>query len=317
MRVVIVDGRFPSFDLELQAARDCGAELAVNQCSTPSEVADAVRGADIALVQFAPFRGDAFAAMNDGATVIRYGVGYDNIDVSAGYRRGAKLGFIPDYCTDEVADHTAAMILASLRRILPADRSVREGRWSAVAVMKPLPAFADTTIGFLGLGRIGVAVQARLQPFGFRFLAHDPAVESAAEIAAPVALCGLDELFTASDAITLHVPSTAKTRHIVNEARLRVMKPNAVIINTARGDLVDNAALAEALSESWIGGAALDVFESEPLPMDHPLRSAPNLLLSPHAAWYSDTAMERLQSLAAADIRRACQRLDPRRPIPH
>lgn len=316
MRVVVTDWTFPTLDQEESAAREGGAEFAAHQAKSAQEVAEAVAGARVALVQFAPFTEVAAQAMAPGGTVIRYGVGYDNIDLAAAQARGLKVGYVPDYCADEVAEHTAAMALALLRKLPQLDRSVRDGEWAAVKVARPLKPFAETTFGFFGLGQIGRAVHARLKGFGFRFAAADPGLSSQDAESLGVAVMSPEELLREADVISLHAPATAETRGWFNAARLATMRPHAVLVNSARGQLIDENDLAQALRDGTIGGAALDVFGTEPLPPGSPLRSAPNCLLSPHAAWYSDAAIGRLQGLVAEDVRRALRGEGPRRPVP-
>ena len=315
-RVVVTDYTFPDLAAERAAAEQQGAEFIACQCKSPQEVERAVQGADVALVQFAPLTRQAIAGMAEGAGIIRYGIGYDNIDLAPAFERGFAVGYMPDYCTEEVADHTACLVLASLRKLPQLDASVRAGDWNAVAVAKPIKPSGETTIGFLGMGRIGSLVLARLQPFGFRFLVSDPQVN--AEHAAQMGATKVDRetLFRQADVLSLHAPATAETTHAINAQTLRTMKPNAMIINTARGQLIDEAALAEALVSGMIGGAALDVFEAEPLPPHSPLRASPNLILTPHAAWYSDRSIVRLQELAAIDIEQLLSGHAPRRPVP-
>ncbi|WP_284316433.1 C-terminal binding protein [Labrys miyagiensis] len=313
--VVVTDYTFPSLHHEQAAAG--AARFATHQCSDAQAVTAAVKGADVALVQFAPMTRAALEGLAPGARVIRYGVGYDNIDVKAAGELGIEVAYVPDYCTDEVADHTATALLASLRKLAALDASVRAGQWAAVAVCKPMRPFRDSMVGFLGLGRIGRAVMERLRPFGFSFLVFDPALsEAQVEALGASKAATTDDLFAAADALALHAPSTPATRGIVNRATLARMKPNAMIVNTARGDLIDAAALAEALANNRIAGAALDVFDSEPLPSDHVLRGAPNLQLTPHAAWYSDASIDRLQALAADEVRRALAGEPMRSPVP-
>lgn len=311
--VVVTDATFPALEAEERAARERGASFARAACRTAEEVAQALRGARVAVVQFAPLSREAVEGLAPGARVIRYGVGYDNLDLAAIRDRGLTAAYVPDYCTEEVADHTAAMILAMLRKLPRLEASVRAGDWAAVKVSQPLKPFAETTVGFLGFGRIAQGVRARLAPFGFRFLAHDPYRKGGHE---GVRFAGLDALLAESDALSLHAPSTEATRGAIGPEALARMRPHAVLVNTARGDLIDEGALAAALREGRIGGAALDVFAAEPLPADSPLREAPNLLLTPHAAWYSDAAVARLQALVAEEIGRALDGLPPRRPIP-
>lgn len=310
--VVVTDAGFPAVEAEEAAARARGASFRRAACRTAEEVAEAVRGARVAVVQFAPLTREAVAGLASGATAVRYGVGYNNFDLAALNEHGVKAAYVPDYCTAEVADHTAAMMLNLLRKLHAYDRSVRAGTWDAQGVGKTLKPFPETVVGFLGFGRIAQEVRARLAPFGFRFLAHDP-FQSPQE---GVDLVDLPRLLSESDALTLHAPATSETRGVLSAANLARMKPTAVLVNSARGDLIDEAALASALAEGRLGGAALDVFEREPLPQDSPLRSAPNLMLSPHAAWYSEVAVRRLQDLVAEEIGRALDGLPPRRPIP-
>ncbi|KPP83676.1 MAG: D-3-phosphoglycerate dehydrogenase [Rhodobacteraceae bacterium HLUCCA08] len=315
-RVVVTDYTFPALEAEQAAARDGGADFDAHHCKTDAEVAGAVAGADVAVVQFAAFGALSAQAVKPGATVIRYGVGYDNIDLAAAAAAGLRVGYVPDYCADEVADHTAAAILALLRKLVPLDASVRAGDWAAVKVAKPMKPFSDTIVGFFGLGQIGRAVRARLAGFGFDFLAADPGLTEAQTTETGVTLVSADALLARSDIISLHAPSTAQTTGFFNAERLARMQPHAMLVNTARGQLIDEADLARALSDGTIGGAALDVFGSEPLPADSPLRGAPNCLLSPHAAWYSEAAIGRLQGLVAQDIARALRGEGPRKPVP-
>ncbi|TNC52437.1 C-terminal binding protein [Rubellimicrobium rubrum] len=316
MKVVVTDTTFPTLDQEERAARKGGAEFARFQARTAEEVAEAVAGAKVALVQFAPFTEAAAKAMAPGGTVIRYGVGYDNIDVAATKAAGLRVGYVPDYCADEVAEHTAAMALAMLRKLPQLDASVRDNDWAAVKVSRPLKPFAETVFGFFGLGQIGRAVLGRLKDFGFRFAASDPGLSPQDAEALGVTLMTPEELLREADVISLHAPATAETRGYFDAQRLETMKPHAILINSARGQLIDENDLAAALRAGIIGGAALDVFGTEPLPPESPLRSAPNCLLTPHAAWYSDAAIGRLQGLVAEDVARALRGEGPRKPVP-
>jgi D-3-phosphoglycerate dehydrogenase len=311
MKVVVTDATFPDVAAEEAAARAAGAVFERHSCRTAEDVAVAVQGADVAVVQFAPLTAAAIAGMAQGARAIRYGVGYNNFDLAALDAAGVQAAYVPDYCTDEVADHTAAAILTLLRKLIPLDAQVRGGGWNVVAVTRPLPAFRDTTVGFLGFGRIAQEVQRRLQPFGFRFIATDPYAT-----AEGVRMVDLPTLLAEADALTLHAPATKETVGIIDAGALARMKPTAVLVNSARGDLIVEAALAAALREGRLAAAALDVFATEPLPADSPLRTAPNLLITPHAAWYSDVAVHRLQALVADEITRALTGQPPRRPIP-
>jgi D-3-phosphoglycerate dehydrogenase / 2-oxoglutarate reductase len=316
LRVVITDYTFPDLAAEEAAARTAGAHLIPNHCGSSEEVEAAVAGANVVLVQFAQFTAKAAAALAPGATVIRYGVGYDNIDLAGAKAAGVQVGFVPDYCTDEVADHTAASALTLLRKLKMLDSSVRDGEWAVLKHCKPMKPLKETVYGFFGFGQIGRAVHLRLRSFGFRFMASDPALSASQAAELGVELVEADTLFPSSDIVSLHAPITKATDGFVNASRLALMQRHAVIVNCARGRLINENDLANALKSRQIGGAALDVFEVEPLPANSPLRDAPNLLFSPHAAWYSDAAISKLQQLVADDIRRALDGHPPRCPVP-
>jgi D-3-phosphoglycerate dehydrogenase len=316
-RVVVTDYTFPDLARESGVAKAAGAAFAAHQCKTDDEVVAAVAGAGVAVVQFAPFSARAIDALAPGAAIIRYGIGYDNIDVAAARAGGHPVGYVPDYCPDEVADHTVASLLAMLRKLPALDASVRAGAWKAVAVASPVRPFSETLVGFYGFGQIARGVHARLKPFGFRFAVADPLADAGKLKAEGIELMNAEALFAAADAVTLHAPATPETTGYVNAARLAAMQKHAIIVNTARGALIDEAALAQALVDGSIGGAALDVFNTEPLPATSPLRGAPNLMLTPHAAWYSDAAIGRLQALVAEDIASHLAGKPLRKPVPN
>jgi len=315
-RVAVTDYTFPSLELERAVAERHEAAFEAFQCRSEEEVVAALTDADVAMVQFAPITRTALEKMAPGSGIIRYGTGFDNIDLAAAAENHIAVGYVPDYCVDEVADHTAAMILAALRKLPQLDASLRDGRWAAVPVAKPLKAFQETIIGFYGFGRVGRAVLARLRPFEFRFLVTDLALNPSEALQLGLDLVEEEGLLAQADVILLHAPATPATELFINRKSLSAMKRHAIIVNTARGKLIDEKALAQALNEGLIGGAALDVFETEPLPEGSPLRHAPNLVMSPHAAWYSDSAIARLQVLVAQDLERLLSGQGPRCPVP-
>lgn len=314
--VVITDATFPDVDRERAAAESLGASFELCDCRTPEDVAAAVKGAKVAVVQFAELNAEAVGGLAPDATVIRYGVGYNNLDVAAMNKRNIQGVYVPDYCTSEVADHTAAMILAKLRKLEAFDTSVRAVDWAALKIAKPMKAFSDTKIGFFGFGRIAQAVAERLVPFGFQFLASDPMFDTTENNPLKAKSVSFDELIREADCISLHAPATPETIGRMNADVFAKMKPTSYLVNSARGDLIDEAALAAALTNGEIAGASVDVFLQEPLPADSPLRDAPSLTMSPHAAWYSDVAVESLQSLVADEVTRALSGNPARCPIP-
>ena len=315
-RVVVTDCNFPSLAYEEAAAAAEGAEFVAQRVANPDELPSFIEGADIVLVQLAPIAGTTLSCLEPGSVLIRYGVGYDNIDIPAAVARGLKVAYVPDYCANEVAEHSAATLLSLLRKLPRLDSGCRTGLWNSAEQAAPILPFDQTTIGLLGLGRIGRELVARLKGFGFRMIAYDPFLSAGSAENLAVQLVDKDTLVRESDAISLHAPLTTETRHVVDADFLNMMRPDAVLVNAARGGLVDADALTTALNAGQIAAAALDVFETEPLPTGHPLWSARNLMITPHAAWYSTAALDRLQKLAAEELGRALRGEPLRCPVP-
>jgi D-3-phosphoglycerate dehydrogenase len=243
--------------------------------------------------------------MAPGATVVRYGVGVDNVDLPAAGELGIAVANVPDYGVGTVADHAAALLLSLLRRIRHYDRGIREIGWVRPAEVGALRSFGQTTVGLLGAGRIARSLADRLRPFGFTVLATDPFVPEATAAEHGIELVDLDTLLACSDAISLHLPATEDTHHLVDQAFLDRVRPGLVLVNTSRGALIDEMALAAALKSGQVAAAGLDVFETEPLPADSPLRGCPGAVFTPHAAFYSETSLDTLQRLAAEEAERA------------
>jgi D-3-phosphoglycerate dehydrogenase / 2-oxoglutarate reductase len=315
-RVVVTDATFPRLDHERAVVARHGSELIEARCSSPADVIAAATDTDVLLVQFAQVTSDAIDRLAPNAAIVRYGLGLDNIDLKAAQRRGIRVAYVPDYATGEVADHTVALILTALRKIIQLDRSVRDGRWDPVGVARPIQAFSESVVGFVGFGRIGREVHARLKSFGFKGIVADPFADAGMIESLGAKPTDLDKLFATADVVTMHAPLTSETQHVVNARRLATMKPTALIVNTARGGLIDFPALEEALLAGKLGAAALDVFDQEPLPPTSRLRGMQNVILTPHAAWYSAQATERVQSLAADEVDRALSNKPARCPAP-
>jgi D-3-phosphoglycerate dehydrogenase len=305
MRMVITDHAFADEQFERTAAQDMGADFAVFQASTEAGAAEAVRGADIALVNFAPMTEPVLRQMNSGAAVVRYGIGYDNVDLDAARSYGIRVCNVPDYGADTVADHAVSVTLAMIRKLELFSRAITAGEWPSPTELAPIRSMAETTVGLLGTGRIGMAVANRLRPFGFDVLAYDPYADASVAAEHGISLVELDELFRRSNVLSLHAPATPETTGIVSTENLAKMPAGAFLVNTSRGALVDQDAVVAALNSGQLAGAALDVFVPEPLPVDHALRSHPNALLTPHAAFYSEQSLRDLQRLAAEEALRA------------
>ena len=314
-RVVVADQAFGNVEREEAAARKFGAAFGSFQCSTEEETVKALDGADVAFVNFAPVTRNVLGAMAPGGLVIRYGIGYDNVDIEAARQLGVSVSNVPDYGADTVADHAVTCMLALLRKIKLLDARIRSDGWLKPNDLGSMPGFAQTTVGLVGTGRIGRAVAARLQPFGFKVIAFDPFVGSDALEGTGITAVPLEQLLRQSDVVSLHAPLTPENRQLINADSLAKMRPRAVLVNTSRGGLVDEVALSRALAEERIGGAALDVFDPEPLDPASPLRKLENVILTPHAAFFSDESLANLQRLAAEEAVRHLAGQDLRCPV--
>ncbi|NPD67768.1 C-terminal binding protein [Lichenicola cladoniae] len=304
-RVVVTDLRFEGLAHERAAAERHGASFQEFDCHDEAGVVDALRDADIAFVNLVQVTEAALAGMRADGLVVRYGIGTDNVDVDAARRLGIRVANVPDYGSDTVADHASASMLALLRRLPMFDAAIRHDGWINPDTVGHLPSLSATTVGLVGVGRIGLLVARRLQAFGIRILATDPFADADALRAANVEAVSLETLLGDAHGISLHLPATPATRHIIGPASIGRMRRGAMLVNTARGALVDETALAEALGDGRLGGAALDVFDPEPLAPNSPLRTLSNVILTPHAAFYSVQSLEALQRLASEEAARA------------
>lgn len=303
--VVVTDHIFEGVERERAFAESIGAEFRSAQCTTETETARTVEGADIVFVNFAPITARVLDAMAPGAVIIRYGVGWDNVDVDAANARGVSVCNVPDYGTTTVADHAVSLSLMLLRKLHQFNSVISSGSWLKPADQAPILEFGDATIGLLGTGKIGLTVAERLRPFGFTLLAYDPYADAERLAGLGIELVPQEELWRRSNLVTLHAPATPETIRAANAESIASMPPGSYIVNTARGALVDLDAVVAALQSGQLSGVGLDVFDPEPLPEDHPIRSIPAAILTPHAAFYSERSMQNLQRLAVEEGRRA------------
>lgn len=297
--VVVTDSTFPDLDIEAAVLAAPGVELVGGQCRTPETLIPLVARADAVITQFAPLTAQVISAMERARVIVRYGIGVDNVDLDAAREKGIPVCNVPDYCIDEVADHTLAFILATTRQVVPNALIIREGRWGLATPLEGMRTLRDQTVGIVGFGRIGRAVAARLGPFGGRRLVFDPAVPAEAIRSSGCEPVPWDELLARADILTLHCPSTPATRRMLNADAFGRMKPGAIIVNPARGDLIVTDALVAALESGRIAAAALDVCDPEPIPADSPLRSLPNVIAASHIASAGPKAVRTLRETAA------------------
>ncbi len=299
-KVLITDYGFTDIQQEENLISDAGFRLQAAQCKTEEDVIQHGADAVALLVQWAPVTARVIEALPDCRLIVRYGIGVDNIDLEAAKGKGIVVCNVPDYCIAEVADHTVSLALALARQLTTTHNRTIRGEWKIIPPRAALPLY-ETKFATIGFGRIAREVQQRTRAFGCIRMAYDPFVSKEDMQSQEVLYAGLDEIIETADIISLHLPLTPQTRHIINRPVLQRMKKGAAIINTSRGGLIDTVALAEALQQGTIS-AGLDVFEEEPLPASHPLRNCDNLILTSHTAWYSERSVPTLQRMAAEEL---------------
>lgn len=299
MQVAITDFSFPNLEIEETILKAQGYEVLSGQCKTPETLIPLVRDVDAIITQFAPIKADVIAAMQKARVIVRYGIGVDNVDLEAAKARGIPVCNVPDYCIDEVADHTLAFILGVTRQVVSNTNHVRAGNWGLAFPLDQMRTLRDLTVGIVGFGRIGREVVSRLAPFKCRRLVFDPVVPADVIRQAGCEPADLPTIIAQSDVLTLHCPSTAQTRRLVNASSIAQMKKGSILINLARGDLVETAALVAALQSGQLSAAAIDVCDPEPIPADSPLRQLPNVIVASHVASASVKAVRTLRETAA------------------
>jgi D-3-phosphoglycerate dehydrogenase len=300
MKILITDYDFPDLELEQALYAAAGVEVVVAQCRTEDDVIKASAGCQGLLVQYAPVNAKVFSARPEIRIASRYGAGFDTINIDDARAHGVWVGNSPDYGVGEVATHALAMVLSLVRHIAFYDRDVKAGQWHFTSAGK-MQRVSDMTIGILGLGRIGKRM-AHISRNSFkRVIACDPHIIDG-DFPAYVERVGLEELFSQADALSLHVPLNNETRGIVNAKLLGLMKPGSVLVNTARGPLIDIPDLLAVLETGKLDGVALDVLPVEPPAMDARIVQHPRVLLSPHAAFYSVIAEKELRRKAAQNL---------------
>jgi D-3-phosphoglycerate dehydrogenase len=266
------------------------------------EAREVFASADAILVNLFPMTADIIEAMPRCRVISRYGVGYDNVDVEAATRKGIWVARVPDYCFEDVAEHALALLLGCVRKIAYKDRMVRQGRWN-LHRDQPCYRMAGRTLGIIGYGNSGRCLHRKVLGFGFsRVLVHDPNVRSSIIAAAGAQAAGFHALLVESDYISVHVPLTPDTRHMIGRAELSLAKKGAILVNTSRGSVLDEQAVAEALRDGQLAGAGLDVFEEEPLPRGSLLRTLDNVIFTDHAGWYSEESVVELKTKAAQNV---------------
>jgi D-3-phosphoglycerate dehydrogenase len=295
-KVVVSDQVFPSVEIERGLLAGIDAELIVAAGDVETVLAQAA-DADAILNTYLPWTGDSIAKLDRCRIIARYGIGFDNIDLKAALNAGIVVTNVPDYSVEEVATHALALILASLRKVSTADASARAGTWS-IDNFRPIRRLSTLTVGLIGYGRIARRIAAPLEALGAHIIAHDPYLQPGPDFPP---LLELETVLSRADIVSLHLPLTDESRGVIDANALARMKPDAILVNTSRGPLVDLDAVSIALKAGLLGAAGLDVFDVEPLDASR-VEGVPNLLLTPHMAYYSEEALAESQRKAATQV---------------
>jgi D-3-phosphoglycerate dehydrogenase len=299
-QILVAKGVLTDVDVETEHLSGRPAEIRMASLLTAEDVARETLGVHAVVVAVEPMPRSYIELLGpDVRLIARAGIGLDAIDLEAARDRGIAVFHTPDYATEEVATHTVAMMLAVNRKLIQGDALARK-EWHSWTKLKPIPPMSRLTVGIVGLGRIGCAVADRIRPFAARIIGFDPFVAEPPENVRLAAT--LDELLAETDVLTLHLPVTDATRGLIGARELGLLRPGAIVVNVARGALLDQVALNEALRSGRIAGAGLDVLAVEPPPQDDPIATTPNVILSPHFAWYSDASNRRIRTMTVDGI---------------
>ena len=312
--VVVTDSPFPSLDPAKKALEEANAEVVQAPSSSEEDIIKAAENADAILVTYAKLNENILRSLKNCKAIGRFGIGVDNIDLKVAGELGISVNYVPDYCLDEVSDQAMAMIISMARKIPQSNKLVQSGRWEMPAVV-PMYRLRGKTVGLIGFGNIPRLMTPKAQAFGFNVIASDPYAPKELFEKHGVESVSMDELYERSDFISVHAPLLPETKGLVNKDAFKKMKDTAIIVNTARGPLINEKDLIEALDKNEIGGAGLDVVETEPLPENSPLIGRDNVILAPHTAFYSVEALEELQTKAASDVARVLNGEEPVYPI--
>ena len=318
MKIVVTDYIEPDLEWEAeQLAKYDHVTFEYHQLKfqTDEELLEVVRDADMILVNMVKMTDTVINGLENCKLILRHGVGYDNVDVAAATARGIRVAYEPDYCSDEVAEHAISLLFAGWRKLNIGRRilesSSKNGIWDFNEVY-PVYSIKGKTIGILGCGRIGSLTLKKLGGFDANLMVCDPFLSDERKAELGIETVDLDTFLKEADMISIHASLSQENYHLIGEKELKAMKPHAYLVNTARGGLVDAEALAKALKEGWIAGAALDVYEKEPPDPDMELFNLENALLAPHLAWYSEEANTSMREKVLEDFVRFVEGRDPR-----
>jgi len=314
--IAVTDSAFPSLDVAVAALQRVDPEIRMAKSAAAEDILAVARDADAVLVTYAKLPGDLLRQLKRCKVIGRFGLGVDNIDIAAATELGITVTYVPDYCMQEVSDHAMALLLALVRKVPLSNELVQAGRWEMPAVV-PIHRLAGRVLGVVGFGNIARALTPKAKAFGLSVVAHDPYLAPEVFTRAGVEGVSFARLLEVADFVSIHAPLQPATRGLFNREAFGRMKKGAILVNTARGPLVDEPALVEALDSGHLGGAALDVVAVEPLTSQSPLLGRDNVILSPHTSFYSVEALHELQSKCAADVARVLSGEKPVYPVSH
>lgn len=313
-KIVITDYWYETLDMEKKVVDENGYILEDYQCKDENELLEIVKDADAVICQFAPISKKVIESMKRCKVIIRYAIGVDNIDVDAATKRGIHVCNVPDYGIDEVSNHTVALLLALIRKINLISKSVKNGKWD-YSIAKPMYRTKGKTLGLIGLGRIPSLIVNKMRGFEMKMICFDPYAKSNRAVELGVELVDLEKLLRTSDYITVNCPLNSETKHMVDAKAFDMMKETAIIVNTARGGVICEKDLIDALQNGKIAGAGLDVAETEPIDTENPLLKMENVIVTPHFAWYSEEAVQTLQRSVAEEAVRVLNGQAPKNPV--
>jgi len=298
---------------EAEELAKVNAEVVGAECTSEDEIIEVAKDADAILTVAAQITRRVTEALPKCRVIVRYGVGFDNIDVDAATDNGILVVNIPDFCLEEVSNHAITLLLALAKKLALLNNRLRQDCWAECKqILAPMGSVYGQTLGLIGCGNIGRLTAKKAQCFGLEVLGYDPYVSGSLAEEYRISLVSLFELLGESDFVSIHTPLNEETRHLIGETEFRRMKPSAYFINTARGAIVDEAALIKALEEKWIAGAGLDVFEREPVNLSNPLLKMDNVIATPHTASYCDASFERLRRRVGQEAARVLSGRWPR-----
>lgn len=310
-KVYVTDSEFPDYSFEEQVITEAGGELIGLQCKTEEDIIAQCHDAVGLIDQYAPITEKVMAALPNLKIVSRMGIGVNTVDIDGATKLGIYVGNVPDGSVEEVSNHAITMVMCLMRKLYVFNKDIRNGGWGigkAIPIHRP----ASQKLGLMGFGRIPQRIAEKAAVLGFQILAYDPFLSADIIESKGARKVSFDELVAESDFISVHTPLTKDTEHMLNADAFKKMKKTAYIVNTSRGPVIDEQALIKALQDGQIAGAGLDVYEQEPIGKDNPMLTMGNVVLSSHAAWYSEEALVDIRTKTALNVADVIQGKQPR-----